>query len=228
MNTNEMTIFEVDSYGTISAVDCYKPERRADFYEISDYDTRTPKCLVKAAEKHPPLQWLIAERYTNYRDNPAHIARLKSMPEDSDKGWIDWVVGADNQTFSALIEDVNKWLSEEPNCKWEEDYFVVSGDPERAAFELLKDEPDELLDALGVIIVEGDRPGSNYCYAELRRPIEEANTVTEGNGLDYRFQKKPDEILMRPRQHDGTERDEAKKLPTAGELKKWKERGSRA
>jgi len=194
MKTSEMTIFEVDSYGTISASDCYKPKRRADFYEIGDYDTCSPKRLIEAAEKHPPLQWLIAGCYTNYRKNPAHPARLKTMPENSDKGWIDWVVGADKQTFSALIEDVNKWLSEEPNWSWEEDYFVVSGDPERAAFELLKDEPDELLDALGVLIVEGDRPGSNYCYAELSRPIEEANTVAEGKGLDYRFQKKPDEI----------------------------------
>lgn len=194
MNTNEVTIFEVNSYGTISAVDCYKPERRADFYELGDYDTCTPKRIVEAAEKHPPLQWLIAERYTNYRENLAHPGRLKSMPEDSDKGWIGWVVGADDQTFSALIEEVKKWLSEEPNWKWEEDYFIVSGDSEKAAFELLQDESDEVLDALGVIIVEGDRPGSNYCYAELSRPVEEANKVAEVNGLEYRFQKKSDEL----------------------------------
>jgi hypothetical protein len=190
MNTNDMTFFDVDSNGTLSLVGCYIPKIRKDFYDIYNDTICAPKCLVETAEKHPPLQWLIADRYTEYRKNPLYPGRLKSMPENSDKGWTDWVLGADDKTFSTLIADVNKWLSEEPNWGWEEDYFVVSGDSESAAFALLQYESNELLDNLGIDIIEGDRPGSNYCYAELSRPIEEANAVAKANGWNYRFKKK--------------------------------------
>jgi hypothetical protein len=40
----------------------------------------------------------------------------------------------------------------------------------------------KMLDALGVVIVEGDHPGSTYFAAELRGVMEDANTVTERAG----------------------------------------------
>ncbi len=45
----------------------------------------------------------------------------------------------------------------------------------------------ELLDALGVLIVEGEHPGSSYYAAELRNDIEEANGVAQSLGLPFRF-----------------------------------------
>jgi hypothetical protein len=48
--------------------------------------------------------------------------------------------------------------------------------------------PFETLAALGVVIVEGDHPGSTYVGAELRQPIEEANEVAADLGMPFRFQ----------------------------------------
>jgi hypothetical protein len=43
------------------------------------------------------------------------------------------------------------------------------------------------MDALGVVIIEGEHPGSSYFAAELRIPVEEANAIAEENGWTIRF-----------------------------------------
>lgn len=47
----------------------------------------------------------------------------------------------------------------------------------------------DIVDALGVVIVEGEHPGSSYYAAELRMPIADANEATELLGLPFRFRK---------------------------------------
>ena len=44
-----------------------------------------------------------------------------------------------------------------------------------------------LCDALGVVIVEGDRPGSSYFAAELRNELADANAAAQRLGLPFRF-----------------------------------------
>ena len=39
----------------------------------------------------------------------------------------------------------------------------------------------------GVVIVDGDRPGSNYIAAELKSSVEDANKAAERLGLPIRF-----------------------------------------
>ena len=43
---------------------------------------------------------------------------------------------------------------------------------------------------LGVIVVEGDRPGSTYYAAELTVPVAEANRRAEEAGIPIRFTAK--------------------------------------
>jgi hypothetical protein len=50
-----------------------------------------------------------------------------------------------------------------------------------------QDMDGKMLDALGVVIVEGDRPGSTYFAAELRAEMKVANAVAEREGLPFRF-----------------------------------------
>ena len=45
----------------------------------------------------------------------------------------------------------------------------------------------DIADDLGVVIVEGDHPGSSYFAAELRKGIDHANYRAERLGLDFRF-----------------------------------------
>lgn len=191
MNTNEMIIFEVDSDGTVYYVDFYEIKTREDAYDLSlEYHVTTPASLVSFAERCPPLQWLIGEHYTKYRDDPVHSDRLKTMLKEPEEGWKEWVLGIDKKTFSSLRKGIKKWLSEEPNWSHEDDYIDYRKWNEGAVFDFFAGEPSDVLDALGVEIIEGPYPGSNYRGAELRRPIEEANTIAEVNGLEYRFREK--------------------------------------
>jgi hypothetical protein len=43
------------------------------------------------------------------------------------------------------------------------------------------------LDALGVVIIEGEHPGSTYYAAELVRDIDDANRAAKAAGLPVRF-----------------------------------------
>ena len=50
-----------------------------------------------------------------------------------------------------------------------------------------RDMDEESLEQIGVVIVEGDRPGSTYYAAELRGDIREANKAAKRAGLNVRF-----------------------------------------
>ena len=45
------------------------------------------------------------------------------------------------------------------------------------------------LDGLGVLIVEGEHPGSSYYAAVLRQDIDYVNQVARGLGLTFRFRE---------------------------------------
>jgi hypothetical protein len=47
--------------------------------------------------------------------------------------------------------------------------------------------PLDICEELGVVIVEGDRPGSTYFAAELRQSIPDANRAAARLGLPFRF-----------------------------------------
>jgi hypothetical protein len=44
-----------------------------------------------------------------------------------------------------------------------------------------------VLEALNVVIVEGDHPGSSYYAAELRMPIGETNAAARRKGIPLLF-----------------------------------------
>ncbi len=56
-----------------------------------------------------------------------------------------------------------------------------------AALAFFRQQPYEVLDALGVVIVEGEHPGSSYYAAELRGNIDDANRLAEKLGVPIRF-----------------------------------------
>ena len=47
----------------------------------------------------------------------------------------------------------------------------------------------ETLDGLGVQIIEGDHPGSNYYAAVLRQDVDYVNQVARDLGLTFRFRE---------------------------------------
>ena len=57
---------------------------------------------------------------------------------------------------------------------------LISG--REAAVEFFHNEPPEVLDVLGISLVTDPYPET-----KINRPVEEANTIAEANGLSYRF-----------------------------------------
>ena len=190
--------FCVDQYGTIWDPRESDPETRCDLYADVDpsqwSDARAVnvavggcsaleayvQCLAEAAladlepgaDEQPSPRWQLIE------------ARLAA---DEAPDWQVWLESLEPEELETLKDDVRRWLADAPD-----DYdFQLSPDVGRqgSAKGFFEGFPLEDLEALGVEIVEGDRPGSSYFAAELRVDIDAANAVAERLGLPLRFEE---------------------------------------
>ena len=67
------------------------------------------------------------------------------------------------------------------------EWFPVDWGAQGSAFRYFSSMEYEVLEKLGIVIVEGDRPGSTYFAAELRQPIADANEAAAKLALPFRF-----------------------------------------
>lgn len=61
----------------------------------------------------------------------------------------------------------------------------------RGAFDFFSDIGCDLLEMIGLDLIEGRRPGDDTQVAELTGSIEAANAAAEKLGLDFRFEPTP-------------------------------------
>ena len=88
--------------------------------------------------------------------------------------------------MTSFREPIQQWLDEDVN--WSQSDSWPSGwAGQDRAMSFFQEMDGKMLDALGVVIVEGDHPGSMYFAAELRGEMEDANAVAEREGLPFRF-----------------------------------------
>ena len=94
-----------------------------------------------------------------------------------------------DKEVSDLSSAMRVWADSKPDWVNEEgDYFSIPASGQDYALEFFQNYADqEVVEKLGIVIVEGDRPGSTYFAAELRIPIEEANERAEAAGVPVRF-----------------------------------------
>jgi len=176
--------FEVQDYGAIWVADYSEPSTRAEAYCTYIEDLKTVDSLSQFAERTPlvtRLRW----RYEDYRAALAEGHR--QLPDDPDYGWQYWLDQEPDLALPIFLEEAEKWLDEEPDsADW--DYLPVTVGAQGVAYQYFAcDEDEEVLDKLGIVIIDGDCPGSSYFAAELRIPIEEANRIAVREGLPYRF-----------------------------------------
>lgn len=117
-------------------------------------------------------------------------AQIKSLGAGA-RDWKDWVrsEGADGlQRFKDVIES---WLQEPVNWNgmewWDKTW---SGQGRALAF--FEQMDHSLVRALGVVIIEGEHPGSTYYAAELRVSTEDANSAADKLELPFRFREVAD------------------------------------
>jgi hypothetical protein len=99
------------------------------------------------------------------------------------------VNGLTAKQFAGLRRRITAWASAEPDWGHEEDYFI---DPAAKSVEttmrFFQDHVDgDILEQIGVRIVEGAYPGSNYYAAKLTIDPAEATRRAIELGLSIRF-----------------------------------------
>lgn len=210
---NALTEFAVDSQGILTPLGFEAPTTRAAAFESEVYDwSGSPEALAEVAERFPPLEWLLNDLYQEARDQllesiAAETKRqaspqasrtlrelekqLAAMPEEPCDGLSEWLQRLDSTQFQTLvIPRIQAWLADPPQP--DELEFAEGASGQAMALSFFRDHFDRELapaspEDIGVEVVEGLHPGSDFCAAFLRIPIEKANAAASALGIPIRF-----------------------------------------
>lgn len=194
--------FAVNEWGTITDPDVQEGETWGDIFWINTNFLQSSRDLINEIHACPLLlshfQMLADDALTDlYDELDVQLNRLRrrklkkiihAIESDGDYGWQDWITlegapGVDR--FKLEIENWLKQKADHSQSEWFPSDYGSQGKA-KAFFERL-DNPT--LDALQVVIVEGEHPGSTYYAAELCQSIDEANAEAEALDLPFRFKE---------------------------------------
>ena len=192
--------FEVDEYGTITQPGVEEPKTKGDVFDIWVEGIKTPDDLVDAVERCWPLTGHFQELSKAEHDDilsslehddlsPAKkraLQRLEAAMQDVDEGWKEWALLGGRKGVPGFRDIIEDWLLEP--IEWEDmAHFPRDHGGQGQALAFFEDLPFETLVALGVVIVEGDHPGSTYYAAELKSDMDTANAAAAELEMPFRF-----------------------------------------
>lgn len=194
--------FEVNEWGTITEPDFVQNETWDDIFNICTGHLKTPDDVINEVNGCQPLinhfQHLADlekdELSSDLETEPAlgllrqrHIRKIvKAIQDDPDDGWQDWIELEGMGGVQRFKEEIEDWLGL-PADYDQSEWFPLNYGPQGQAKAFFESLDNDTLSTLGVVIIEGDHPGSTYYAAELRQSIKEANAAAEGLGLPFRF-----------------------------------------
>jgi hypothetical protein len=180
------------------------PRTRRDVYDdVTGASFDSPSDVEDCVGGCPPLeshfQALAEERRGEVEEaleepglSPAERRRLrkllKALRDDPDEGWRAWVRHEGQRGLPQFASVIGDWLADAPGV-WESEWFPADTGPQGTALAFFRALDFATLDALGVVIVEGEHPGSTYYAAELRQPTEDANEAAARLHLPIRFRE---------------------------------------
>ena len=199
-----LTFYEVSEYGTITDPSVPQPKVRSEvFSNVSPALIHSVDQLVDEVEDCSPLgdhfSCLADDRLSEIdeelEDDDTSLSltarrRLAFLAEklrdDPDTGWKDWIEHEGDPGLASFKQHIQDWLDDEINWN-ESDWFDNNWSGQSASLHFFSSLESDVCEALGVVIIEGEHPGSSYCAAELRDDITQANEVAQTLGLDFRF-----------------------------------------
>ena len=205
--------FDVNSSGTLSLSNFTELETRSEFYDsVSASWSQSPGDLAEAMNECPPLAWAVHSIYSAIREeiqfdfdatsgqskilskrSNALQARLDTMPDEPEEGAESWLLTLTNSEFEDhVVPEIEKWFNSPPNWNWEDDYLPKNSTSQGAALEFFQRMDGNDLDLIGVVIVEGEHPGSTYYAAELEVELDTANKAAAEAGIPVRFNRSED------------------------------------
>ena len=193
--------FVVDEHGTIIEPDVPEPKTRADVFDV-DLNASSPQDLIDSISDCEPLVFRFQQLADDERldlenlldcweirddQRPkARVERLAEALQDADEGWKQWLLLEGKTGLERFLCLANGWLDEP--VSWDEsDWFKPGWSGQSAALSFFRDMDSDLLAALGVVIIEGEHPGSSYYAVELRKDVALANVAAEREALPFRF-----------------------------------------
>lgn len=194
--------FDVNDSQTISVSGYAQDETWDDIYCISTASLKTPGDVISAINGCQPLvshfqkltDWAIEEIVESLQSDPLPSPQrrrklqktLKSLESDSYYGWQDWIELEGSEGVPRFRDEIEEWLAGPVDYSQSEWFPMSYGCQGQAKF-FFEGLDSKTLDALGVVIIEGEHPGSTYYAAELRQEIGDANSVAQELGLPFRF-----------------------------------------
>lgn len=199
--------FEVNEQGTLVDADIAEPQMWADVFDITTSETSDIHSIIREIQACPPLSSFmdraledeIEQLEQDFDDEDPEtsieqlalqekIETLKEYRDDYDEPWLYWIELEGKSGIAKFNELIEDWLTD-PIDWMQSEWIPVRAGAQGAAFGFFHDQPYELLDKLGVVVVEGEHPGSTYYAAELRQDIEKANAAAQELGLPFRFKR---------------------------------------
>jgi len=191
--------FEVTDPGTIVEPDGQEPKINGDVYD-GIWCGDTPESLVREVDLYAELrghfQTLAADELEDVEmqlddvditgTKRKRLLALQAALQDEDDGWQDWVRLEGVKGLPRFEREIDSWLAEPVNWSYSE-FWPQGWSSQGRALQFFQQIDREVIDALGVVIVEGEHPGSTYYAAELRNSTEDANDVAGRLGLPFRF-----------------------------------------
>jgi hypothetical protein len=194
--------FNVTEFDTIVDGSVSEPTIRSEVFDADTSDRCTVNSLISDIEDCYPLtshfQQLtlneLSEAQSTLEDDDleaterARLMKLVAALDDDDEGWAEWIRFEGAAGLPRLKKEAQTWLASA--IEWEDLQWLPSNTgAQGAALAFFESLPFATLKAIGVVIVEGDHPGSTYYAAELRGSIEQANVRVAELGLPFRFKK---------------------------------------
>jgi hypothetical protein len=200
--------FEVNENGTLVDADITEPQVWADVFDITTSEDSSVDSLIAEIQACPPLSSFmeraldkeIESLEEDFDDEEPGLTKeqkalqekietLREYRDDYDEPWLYWIELEGKRGITKFNELIEDWLTDPIDWR-QSDHFPVRSGPQGAALGFFEDQPYTLLDAIGVVIVDGEHPGSSYYAAELRQDIEKANAMAQDLGLPFRFKRK--------------------------------------
>lgn len=195
--------FEVTYAGSIVEPDGQEPKINSDVYDISLVYLKTPQDLIGEVDQYDELrghfQTLAADELEDVEllleaEGVTAVERkrllaLQAALQDEDEGWKAWLRSERTGGLPRFKRHIEEWLARDVNWSGME-FWPRDWSSQGKALQFFQSMDGDIVDELGVVIVEGDHPGSTYFAAELRTTIEEGNAAARRLGLPFRFKEK--------------------------------------
>ena len=194
--------FDVTEFDTIVDGSVSEPSIRSEVFDVGTSDRCTVNSLISDIEDCYPLtsyfQQLtlneLSEAQCTLEDDDinaterARLTRLVAALDDDDEGWAEWIRLEGATGLPRFKKEAQAWLASA--IEWGDlQWLPRTAGAQGRALEFFDSLPFETLKATGVVIIEGDHPGSTYYAAELSTSIEKANIKAAELELPFRFKQ---------------------------------------